>query len=903
MEDLDDIVHEFLVESHENLDQLDSDLVALEGSPGSRDLLSSVFRTIHTIKGTSGFLAFGKLERVTHVGENLLVELRDGRRRMDQQTTDVLLRMVDSVRAILRAIEASGGEGDVDVDPVVDAIRAVLEGTAAPEVPAAVAEPPAAAEVPAAVAEPSAAPVDAPAAAEPSAEAKPKIVPRAKRAPRAPAAAKAPAPEAAAPEATAPAPEARVPAEQVAVPAAVAPGLAPTSAPTPAAAVPAPSTATAPPSASDPAAPTEPEAIVPDTTVPEAAVGPAAQAPVPPSPAVPRGTFQRLRDVPRPHEPAEPQLEHPTPEPVADTPQARTAAESSIRVDVDLLDALMRQVGELVLARNAITRLADDATDIDLVRASQRLSLIASELQEGVMKTRMQPIEHVWSKVPRMVRDLAAACERQVRLEMVGGDTELDRSLLEAIKDPLTHLIRNAVDHGIESPDERAAAGKARVGVVALRAFHAGGQVVVEVTDDGKGIDPEKVAAKAVERGLRTARQVAQMATAELLQLLFLPGFSTAESVTNVSGRGVGMDVVRTKIEAIGGTVEIESEQGRSTTWRLRIPLTLAIMPALTVECDDQLYAVPQVSLLELVALDTQTSGGSIEYVRSAPVYRLRGELLPLVDLREVFGSAEREEGGSTVIAVLQADTQRFGLVVDRVLNTEEIVVKPLSGRLKAIGLYAGATLLGDGRVSLILDVQAIGRRAMSSEVGEAARTVGTQDTATRRETVQVLVAGIGGDRRVAIPLATVTRLEKLPAAMVEHVGGREVVQYRGSITPVVRLDRILGSMVGDHDELTVVVSTRNGRSVAIVVEDIVDIVDDDAETHSDLGDHGLVGSTVLKDRVTELLDVRTAVMAADPLFYADPEPYEVPFDGVDVADLAALAGSRVADALTGSVR
>ncbi|GGC01735.1 chemotaxis protein CheA [Cellulomonas carbonis] len=896
MEDLDDIVHEFLVESHENLDQLDSDLVALESSPGSRDLLSSVFRTIHTIKGTSGFLAFGKLERVTHVGENLLVELRDGRRVMDQTTTDVLLRMVDSVRAILRAIEASGGEGDVDVDPVVDAIRAVLDGTVTP-------------------------------ATEPAAPTKGKIVPRARRTAKAAAPAEAPAEPVAGPV-TEPAPEVApaqaatevAPAAQASAAQASAAEHAP-EAVLVAPAVPAVPTATAvagPPPAAPPAAsssapaPIQPEATVPDATpVHPAAVPPASDeaTAVAPSPALPRGTFQRLAEVPHPHEPVEPQAPKaaaaaPT-EAAQDAPQGRSAAESSIRVDVDLLDALMRQVGELVLARNAITRLADDTTDIDLVRASQRLSLIASELQEGVMKTRMQPIEHVWSKVPRMVRDLAAACDRQVRLEMVGGDTELDRSLLEAIKDPLTHLIRNAVDHGIEHPDERAEAGKRRVGVVALRAFHAGGQVVVEVTDDGKGIDPEKVAAKAVERGLRTSRQVATMATQELLQLLFLPGFSTAEAVTNVSGRGVGMDVVRTKIEAIGGTVEVESEVGRGTTWRLRIPLTLAIMPALTVECDDQLYAIPQVSLLELVALDTQTSGGAIEYVRSAPVYRLRGELLPLVDLREVFGAGERAEGGSTVIAVLQADTQRFGLVVDRVLNTEEIVVKPLSGRLKAIGLYAGATLLGDGRVSLILDVQAIGRRAMATEIGEASRAVGTHDAAERRETVQVLVAGIGGDRRVAIPLATVTRLEKLPAAMVEHVGGREVVQYRGSITPVVRLDRILGSAVADRDELTVVVSTRGARSVAIVVEEIVDIVDDDAAAHSDLGDHGLVGSTVLKDRVTELLDVRTAIAAADPLFYAEPErtAQDDPFDGADVAALATLAGARVADALTGSVR
>ena len=551
----------------------------------------------------------------------------------------------------------------------------------------------------------------------------------------------------------------------------------------------------------------------------------------------------------------------------------RTASDSSIRVDVDLLDALMRQVGELVLARNQITRLADGTVDVDLVRASQRLSLIASELQEGVMKTRMQPIDDVWSKMPRIVRDLANTCGRQVRLEMAGGDTELDRTLLEAIKDPLTHLVRNAVDHGVESPADRQAAGKPAVGVLALRAHHAGGQVVIEIADDGQGIDPGRVAAKAVERGLCTPEQAAAMGEPELLQMLFLPGFSMAEVVTKVSGRGVGMDVVRTKVEAIGGTVEVDSVVGRGTTWRLRIPLTLAIMPALTVESDGEFYAIPQVSLLELVALDGSKAGTGIEYVNSAAVYRLRGALLPLLALRDMLESGgDREADASTVIAVLQAETERFGLIVDRVLNTEEIVVKALSARLKAIGLYAGATLLSDGRVALILDVQAIAHRGLPGEGLEVDRTAATVVAATLLAK-KMLVVGIGGSRRVAIPLEVVTRLERLHHEVVEHVGGREVVQYRGQIVPLVRLDALLGA----HDDtqtqdLLVVVYARGERSVAIVVEEILDIVDDDGQ-HSQIDGTGLVGSTVLKDRVTELLDVRRAVLAADPGFFEDGDP------------------------------
>ena len=770
MEDMDEIVREFLVESHENLDQLDQDLVALESEPGSRSLIASVFRTIHTIKGTSGFLAFSRLERVAHAGENLLVELRDGRRSMDQATTDVLLRLVDTIREILRAIELEGGEGGVEIDAVIAAIEAIQAIEPGAE-PAAEAAP-----------EPAAAPV------EPD-----------------------PAPVAAAPVAATPA----------------APAVVPAPAPAPAV-----------------------EAVTPEPVVAATPPVPAAAAPPAPAPAEELGSLRA------------------------------GAADASIRVDVDLLDALMRQVGELVLARNQISRLAGGTDDVDLARSAQRLNLIAGELQEGVMKTRMQPIEHLWSKMPRMVRDVAAACHREVQLELSGGDTELDRSLLEAVKDPLTHLVRNAVDHGIEASADRIAAGKAPKGVLGLRAYHASGQVVVEVADDGRGIDPEKIGAKAVQKGLRTADQVAAMSQADLLQLLFLAGFSTAEVVSNVSGRGVGMDVVRTKIEAIGGAVEVDSVVGRGTTWRLRIPLTLAIMPALTVECSGDLYAIPQVNLLELVALDSQRSESGIEHIHEAAVYRLRGELLPLVSLSSVLEvGGERPE--NAVIAVVQSDQQRFGLLVDRVLNTEEIVVKPLSARLKAIGAYSGATVLGDGHVALILDVQAIARRALAGELDVAARDAHDNAAANAaRDTQQVLVVGIGGGRQVAMPLASVARLEHVQADQVEYVGGREVVQYRGTILPLARLDRILGAYGSEESsELLLVVYSRAGRSVGLVVKEIVDIVDDDSARHSDIEDAGLVGSTVLGEKVTELLDVRRAILAADAAFYDERPEHRSTYD------------------------
>ncbi|GAA4628832.1 chemotaxis protein CheA [Cellulomonas oligotrophica] len=800
MDGLDDIVREFLVESHENLDQLDSDLVALEEQPGSRPLLSSIFRTIHTIKGTSGFLALSKLERLAHVGENLLVDLRDGTRSMDKPVTDVLLAMVDRIRMLLGAIEATGTEGDVAIDDVVARVEAVHAGV----------------------------PLEAP------------------------------APEPASQEATTQDEVEQVDDEhvqQVEAPAELVAAAAGAAAPAPAAPAAPPAPAPAP---AAPAAPAAPEATVP------------AQHPAP--------AAERVE-------------EHP---PTEEIGALRGVGDSAIRVDVDLLDALMRQVGELVLARNQISRLASATAQVDLVRSAQRLNLIAGELQEGVMKTRMQPIDNVFAKMPRIVRDLATACGREVALEVSGGDTELDRGLLEAVKDPLTHLVRNAVDHGIEPSAERVASGKSPKGLLALRAYHAGGQVVVEVSDDGRGVDTVKVAAKAVERGLRTQAQVDTASTADLLQLLFLPGFSTAATVTNVSGRGVGMDVVRTKVENVGGTVDVESTPGKGTVWRLRIPLTLAIMPALTVECNDDVYAVPQVNLLELVALDAQRGRSAIEYVHAAPVYRLRGDLLPLVSLAEVLGVAEPRDPGdpdgetSSVIAVVQADHHRFGLLVDRVLNTEEIVVKPLSPRLKAIGTYAGATVLGDGRVSLILDVQALGRRALIGELDAMARKdVGGIDAAHSGAAEQVLVVGIGGGRRVAMPLQSVTRLEQVRLDQVEHVGGREVVRYRGTILPLARLDRVLGSYGEAMDEeLVVVVLTRRGRSVGLVVHEIVDILEDHSEQHSDIDDSGLVGSTVLGERVTERLDVRTAILAADPVFFDDrPEAGTAPdaaWSGID---------------------
>ncbi|WP_432502193.1 chemotaxis protein CheA [Kineococcus arenarius] len=796
MDDMDEIVQEFLVESYENLDQLDSDLVALEQQPGSRELLASVFRTIHTIKGTSGFLAFSRLESVAHVGENLLARLRDGQLVMTPVTTDVLLRMVDTIRALLSSIEENGAEASVEVDQVVTAIRAVLDGE-----------------------EPVLPPADG-AGVEVSSEAPAPMV-------------EAPAPVVEAPVLETPAAEVPVEAETPAVEETV---------------VEEPAEAEAP--AVEETVAEEPAPVV-EVAAPVAEVPAAAPAPVP---AAPAGGAA----------------------PAGAAPEKASAAEATIRVDVELLESLVRQAGELVLARNQILQRASGLRDEELTRACHRLNLVASEMQESVMRTRMQAIDHLWSKLPRVVRDLGNMLGRKIKLEMEGGETELDRTLLEAVKDPLTHIVRNAVDHGIEPPEVRRAAGKNEVGTLKLRAAHEGGQVVVEVRDDGKGIDPAVIGAKAVEKGLVSAAKLEGLTSNDILQFLFLPGFSTAAKVTNVSGRGVGMDVVKTNIERIGGSVDVESTPGAGTVWRLRIPLTLAIVPALTVECAGQRYAMPQVNLLELVSLDAERMAKAIEDVGGAKVYRLRGALLPLIRLEEALElqrPAGVEVSSKLVIAVLECDGRRFGLVVDRVLDTEEIVVKPLSGALKGIGTYAGATIAGDGRVSLILDVQSLARRTMRADGLEHVAAEAAATAAATGEGQRLLVVGLGDDRRVAIPLDVVTRLEEFKTDSIERVGRREVVRYRGEILPLVRLSNHLGSMRGfDEPELTSlpgVVYSARGRSVAIVVDEIVDIVSGQ-DARSDIDDAGLVGSAVIRDRVTELLDVRAAILAADPNFFSE---------------------------------
>ncbi len=534
----------------------------------------------------------------------------------------------------------------------------------------------------------------------------------------------------------------------------------------------------------------------------------------------------------------------------------------------------MTRVGELVLARNQILQHTSKLGDSNVASTAQRLNLITTELQESVMKTRMQPIGNVWSKFPRVVRDLSTQLGKQVRIEMEGKETELDKTIIESIKDPLTHLVRNSVDHGIESPETRIAAGKPAEGCLTLRAYHEGGQVIIEICDDGAGLNFERIRKKAIDRGLVTAESASRMSEREAAQMILLPGFSTAEKVTAVSGRGVGMDVVKTNIERIGGTLDLQSQTGRGTTVKIKIPLTLAIIPALVVTCGGDRYAIPQVSLLELLRLEGEQAHKRIEQIQGALVYRLRGQLLPIVYLRDELGlDPAKKSGDDSVlnIVVLRAEDRQFGLVVDAINDTEEIVVKPLSTQLKGIAAYAGTTIMGDGRVALILDVLGAAQNAhVVAEHRDRGRADRTDDTAQQGANRQTMLILAVGQRRMAMPISLVARLEEIPRDTVERSDHQEVVQYRGQIMPLVRLAKLLEIPTEEDasQPLQVVVYSEGGRSVGFVVDRVADIADAEISVTHHCESNELQASAVVQERVTDLLNLPSIIRRVDPTFF-----------------------------------
>jgi two-component system chemotaxis sensor kinase CheA len=759
-----DILQEFLLESRENLDQLDRELVALEEDPRNTARLASVFRTVHTVKGTAGFFQFAKLEGVAHAGENLLSKLRDGVLILETVRTSALLAMVDAIRVLLNHIESTGNEGNKHYGALIEALRLACADETCAEAGEALAEiqgtPP-----------------------RPAARAASVVVP--------------------APESSAPIHEEAAPEVNLAV------------------------------------EPVHEAATVTYTAVP---------ATPPPVVHVPAPAVQATAPV----------HEEPRQEAASRHDEKGVHQDTRIRVDVRLLDKLMNLVGELVLARNQLLQHASNSQDPGLVSSSQRLNLITTELQEGVMKTRMQAIDNVWSKFPRVVRDLSQLCGKQVKLEMEGKSTELDKTIIEAISDPLTHLVRNSVDHGIEAPHVRAASGKNTTGTIKLRAFHEGGRVNIEIIDDGGGIDPDRVKAKALERGLITPERARAMSTHDVFSLIFLPGFSTAAAVTNISGRGVGMDVVKSNIERMGGTVDVDSRVGFGTTIRIRIPLTLAIIPALVVGARNERFAIPQVNLVELVRIEADQAATAIERIHGVPVFRLRGSLLALAELSCVLGIDTDSTPRDVNIVVLQADERQFGLLVDDIYDTEEIVVKPLGRELKGLNVYAGATIMGDGRVALILDVAGLAERTgvvVADRRGSRDNGGYERNRSSDGLKEPLLLFRSGPASRMAIPLRAVARLEEFSRSRVERVGSEQVVQYRGEILPLVYLGEVFGEEIRHGDTLQVVVHTYDGKNVGFVVDAIEDVVEEEFSATRRGGRSGVLGSAVIQGKVTELLD------------------------------------------------
>jgi len=784
---MDDLLREFLTETAEHLDTVDVELVRFEQDPNNQAILSNIFRLVHTIKGTCGFLGLPRLEALAHAAETLMGKFRDGMP-VTTPAVSLILSTLDRIKEILAELERTGAEPDGADDDLIG----TLEAMAAAEAPApesAAAKPETVGTLTYQVLERELLPGEVP-------------LDELERAFR-----EAPGPEQASqPQGTTVGTLAYQVLERPLKPGEVsldelerafreAPG----------------------PQATPKAAPSPAQANT------GSASGPAQSAP--------SGGEN------------------------GDGGESTLSKVQTIRVSVDTLEHLMTMVSELVLTRNQLLEISRRVDDNGYKVPLQRLSHITAELQEGVMKTRMQPIGNAWQKLPRVVRDLSAELSKKIDLVMQGADTELDRQVLEVIKDPLTHMVRNSADHGIESPLERKTAGKPERGTIHLNAYHEGGTITIEISDDGRGLNFAAIRKKAVERGIASEAEIERMSDAQVAKFIFHPGFSTAKVVTSVSGRGVGMDVVKTNIELIGGTVDIRSEPGRGSTFTIKIPLTLAIVAALIVSSHDQRFAIPQVAVLELVRAAPGTEH-VIERINGTPVLRLRDRLLPIVPLSKVLGSSEDEEVNEGFVVVTQVGRQRFGILVDGVFHTEEIVVKPMSSKLRHIQLFSGNTILGDGAVVLIVDPNGLARMVGSGAEDGHFQSDATLETngVVEDETTTMLVFRGGGESLKAVPLALVTRLEEIDAGTIEWVGGRPLVQYRGRLMPLVACDDQL--TIKREGMQALVVFSDDKFAMGLAVEEIVDIVEDRLDIEMVVDRSDLVGSAVIRGRATEVVNV-----------------------------------------------
>ena len=724
---MDDLLREFVTETNESLDVVDVELVRFEQDPNNAKILGNVFRLVHTIKGTCGFLGLPRLEALAHAAETLMGKFRDGHAATSEAVT-LILATIDRIKQILELLEREQREpAGTDDDLISDLERMVtrLAPAAAPEAP------------------------------------------------------------------------------QYAV------GML------------------TPQVLERPLRPGEDSLDDLERAFRETPVDPPAAKTVKPAPA----------------------------EAAKDDDGAK-AGNQSIRVTVDTLEQLMTMVSELVLTRNQLLEIVRRHEDSEFKAPLQRLSSVTAELQEGVMKTRMQPIGNAWQKLPRIVRDLSNELGKQIDLEMQGAETELDRQVLDLIKDPLTHMVRNSADHGLETPAERRAAGKPEHGRIRLSAYHEGGHIIIQIADDGRGLNTERIKAKAVTLGLVEEEDADKLSEAQIHKFIFAPGMSTAVKITSVSGRGVGMDVVRNNIDQIGGAIDVKSVAGVGLSFTIKIPLTLAIVAALIVEAGGDRFAIPQIAVIELVRA---RAGGEhrVERIKDTAVLRLRDKLLPLARLSQLLG-IESQPGDveSGFIVVTQVGSQSFGIVVDGVFHTEEIVVKPLSSKLRHIAMFSGNTILGDGSVIMIVDPNGVAQSlgTVVSSQADADEAADTRHAAAEENTTSLLVFRAGSAQPKAVPLSLVTRLEEIDARKIELSNGRHMVQYRGQLMPLVSMNDSV--RVKSEGAQPLLVFSDGARSMALVVDEIVDIVEDRLDIQVGGDDFGVLGSAIIKGQATEIIDV-----------------------------------------------
>ena len=782
---MDDLIGEFITETSESLAVLDSELVKLEQNPNDQNILGNIFRLVHTIKGTCGFLGLPRLESVAHAGENVLGKIRDGEIIVTPEAITIVLEALDCIKGLIEYLSENGSEPEGQDDDLKKRLNAFADsnGASSTGAPAAPVAPPA----PTIVA-PEPAPVaatDGPTVNKMVSSTSQDTMDELERA-FANASAEGGMDFTKAPEidwdavlaATAAADAAPVPAP-IAAPAAAAP------------------------------------AVISEKAKEK---------------AIKQGLDTDAKDG--------------------------GGVTQSIRVNIDVLENLMQMVGELVLTRNQLMQIVRHRDDRELKTPLHQLSQITTELQEGVMKTRMQPIGNAWSKFPRLIRDLSNELNKKIDLKMIGEGTELDRQLLEMIKDPLTHMVRNSCDHGLEPPADRLMASKPETGTVTLSAFHEGGHIVITIADDGRGLPIDKIKQKIIDKGMATESELEAMSDDTIMQYIFKPGFSTAEKVTSVSGRGVGMDVVRTNIEKIGGTVTLSSVWGKGSTFHIKIPLTLAIVSVLLVESSNQKFAIPQLNVLELVRTGSE-SEYAVETINNSRVMRLRDKLLPLLSLRTALQlptaipDPEDEYEPDSYVVVVRIGANDFGLVVDRIHDTEEIVVKPVSRLLHELDVYSGNTILGDGSVIMILDPNGLGKSLGDIDTGSQESAAAASASDERMANFLVFRAGPGAPK--AVPLELVSRLEEIPADKIELSGGHPVVQYRGDL---MRLDLLPGMEMPKGRKSEVIVFTYDGKTVGLVVDAIVDIQRAPLSMTLAADEEQYLGSIVINGKTTDIVDV-----------------------------------------------